>query len=687
MWRALSLRKSKKSKTEERLLDAALAGDVDKLTHLIHKTDDVSTPREDGCTALHAACNGGHVECMRLLLEAGADALKLFQGWTVLHVAAAAGQQQCAMLLLRSQLHRQHIDTNEGEPDRRTALHLAAVEGHLDVVKALLGAGANPELRDRTGRTCLHLALEQNQHDVAKFLIFNKIANVNVYDLRLTTPLMIASARGNAELIALLLQAGADPNAVDEHQRTASDLAQLSNQEECLQLLRAAEMRRRPQTLRMTPSEQSDMATSVDLSVPGSLTDLRLSHPRTSSIASSTSSDIQSRHVPRTSSPNRYGSDTSYSPLPELNIPRNSRTPTPSTPFSHASHQTLQTTSHRVSPSVLKAQHDQTDSAEHSFNAAFEEDSLRDPSVQRPLSLHSRASTSLASQVTPSLLTPPRTSSGNATTVDLNAVSLMTKDQLILTLLDSHHRWAVERQELIELLHRATESADMNSEHGQEGLDPRMLHPTRPLGHYKRASSGPNTSDEYLLYLENKNQLLAAELETMSLELSRYKKEVARLQAVGGRAPSQPSDSSQIAPTQDVLRREGYGSPLRNSCSPQDSAVLRKPKAYSECSGGYSSQATETPSQLDLQDHLASMEALLLNQSLQNKPRNRSSLDVLLPQPSPASSASTFEVAPTFSSEESAPVQPLPTTPTLKRATSIKDRRRSLRARQAQTDL
>ncbi len=71
---------------------------VFQVAALAPKCDDVSKPREDGCTPLHAACNGGFTECVRLLLEAGADASKLFQGWTALHVAAAAGRHQIALV-------------------------------------------------------------------------------------------------------------------------------------------------------------------------------------------------------------------------------------------------------------------------------------------------------------------------------------------------------------------------------------------------------------------------------------------------------------------------------------------------------------------------------------------------------------------------------------------------------------
>eukprot|EP00957_Ditylum_brightwellii_P164899 12554732-Ditylum_brightwellii.AAC.1 len=44
-----------------------------------------------------------------------------------------------------------NIDVNEGDYDRRTALHLAAGEGRLEVVELLCEAGADVNIEDRWG--------------------------------------------------------------------------------------------------------------------------------------------------------------------------------------------------------------------------------------------------------------------------------------------------------------------------------------------------------------------------------------------------------------------------------------------------------------------------------------------------------------------------------------------------------
>lgn len=51
------------------------------------------------------------------------------------------------------------IDVNSIDLDGRTALHIAACEGHVDVVKLLLSRRANIDARDRWGSTVLPLSL------------------------------------------------------------------------------------------------------------------------------------------------------------------------------------------------------------------------------------------------------------------------------------------------------------------------------------------------------------------------------------------------------------------------------------------------------------------------------------------------------------------------------------------------
>jgi ankyrin repeat protein len=56
-------------------------------------------------------------------------------------------------------------------------------------------------------------------------------------DLKRRTALMMAAASGNAELVALFLELGANSTLQDAGGQTALDLAQRQNQKEIVQLL------------------------------------------------------------------------------------------------------------------------------------------------------------------------------------------------------------------------------------------------------------------------------------------------------------------------------------------------------------------------------------------------------------------------------------------------------------------
>ena len=62
------------------------------------------------------------------------------------------------------------VDINKGDYDHRTALHLAASEGHIDVVKFLCKRGANVNVEDRWGGRPLDDALEKDNKHVAEVL-------------------------------------------------------------------------------------------------------------------------------------------------------------------------------------------------------------------------------------------------------------------------------------------------------------------------------------------------------------------------------------------------------------------------------------------------------------------------------------------------------------------------------------
>ena len=94
----------------------------------------------------------GHVECIEILERYGAkqgssDAILDMDSITSLITAAASGDVEYVKLLIDNG----SLNLDEGDYDKRTALHLAAGEGHEEVVRLLCEAGANPNVIDRWG--------------------------------------------------------------------------------------------------------------------------------------------------------------------------------------------------------------------------------------------------------------------------------------------------------------------------------------------------------------------------------------------------------------------------------------------------------------------------------------------------------------------------------------------------------
>ena len=95
----------------------------------------------DGNTSLVYACHGGHTECARMLLGAGASvdgSVWSKTGTTPLHLASREGHAACANVLLEAGA-LVNAPSSKGE----VPLIAAAAAGHPAVLKLLLAAGAD----------------------------------------------------------------------------------------------------------------------------------------------------------------------------------------------------------------------------------------------------------------------------------------------------------------------------------------------------------------------------------------------------------------------------------------------------------------------------------------------------------------------------------------------------------------
>ena len=96
----------------------------------------------------------------------------------------------------------------------------AAENGHLEVVRLLLAAGAEVNRPDSDGRTPLWVAVAWyfNQKDLVQCLLD---AHADTESALHSAPLIQAACLGSVEVMKLLLSAGADKEHVTERGKTA----------------------------------------------------------------------------------------------------------------------------------------------------------------------------------------------------------------------------------------------------------------------------------------------------------------------------------------------------------------------------------------------------------------------------------------------------------------------------------
>ncbi|XP_072269252.1 ankyrin repeat and SOCS box protein 10 isoform X2 [Pyxicephalus adspersus] len=199
-------------------------GYSDCLQLLLKKGADVDFS-PGGESALHGACQGGHNECVRLLLRYGANPnVESQDGILPLHCCKTPESFRCAKLLLQ---YGAHIN-RQTEEEEFTPLHVAAQHALLEHVDLYLRYGAAVDKRSINGETPLSVACSHPQapqeldryYQVCKHLIKNG-ANIHTRDKDQQSPLHLACKTANPQVVELLLEQGAEVNAMSYSGNTA----------------------------------------------------------------------------------------------------------------------------------------------------------------------------------------------------------------------------------------------------------------------------------------------------------------------------------------------------------------------------------------------------------------------------------------------------------------------------------
>ena len=129
------------------------------------------------------------------------------------------GLKAKAMLLKSPQLVALLSDVNMKDQYGKTPLIWAALEGHAEIAKELIGANADVNMKDQYGETPLMWAAENGHAEIAKELI-GANADVNVTSNGGNTALIWAAKKGHVEIAKDLIGAKADVNVKNNHGNT-----------------------------------------------------------------------------------------------------------------------------------------------------------------------------------------------------------------------------------------------------------------------------------------------------------------------------------------------------------------------------------------------------------------------------------------------------------------------------------
>ncbi|XP_046378646.2 ankyrin repeat domain-containing protein 50-like isoform X2 [Haliotis rufescens] len=172
---------------------ASLGGD-DAMTHhvLIETSIDINSRGKLGRTPVMLAAQCGHKGVFDVLWNTGAD-VSLFddEGNTALHLACSGGNDEMVHYIL---LHTK-FDVNSRGKCGRTPVMVAAEFGHRGVFDILLRQGCDLSLIDDDGNTIHHVAAIGGHVDVMKYLVSQDIEGANAKNNHGSTAAMISSER------------------------------------------------------------------------------------------------------------------------------------------------------------------------------------------------------------------------------------------------------------------------------------------------------------------------------------------------------------------------------------------------------------------------------------------------------------------------------------------------------------
>ena len=189
---------------------AAARGDTASIERLIQDGAATSARDDHQRTPLHVAAFRKQTDAALRLMRLGADPNALdAQRYDIVTIAAVADD----VPMLKTALAGGGKATNITSPYDGTALIAAAHLGHDEVVRTLIAAGAPLDHVNNLGWTALIESIVLGdggkRHVACLEALVQAGANVNIADRSGATPLTLATRRGYGEMVALRDKAGA----------------------------------------------------------------------------------------------------------------------------------------------------------------------------------------------------------------------------------------------------------------------------------------------------------------------------------------------------------------------------------------------------------------------------------------------------------------------------------------------
>ncbi|OXB81661.1 UNVERIFIED_CONTAM: hypothetical protein H355_008910 [Colinus virginianus] len=203
-------------KDGDRAVHHAAFGDEGAVIEVLHRgSADLNARNKRRQTPLHIAVNKGHLQVVKTLLDFGCHpSLQDSEGDTPLHDAISKKRDDILAVLLEA-----GADVTITNNNGFNALHHAALRGNPSAMRVLLSKLPRPWIVDEKkddGYTALHLAALNNHVEVAELLVHQGNANLDIQNVNQQTALHLAVERQHTQIVRLLVRAGAKLDIQDK---------------------------------------------------------------------------------------------------------------------------------------------------------------------------------------------------------------------------------------------------------------------------------------------------------------------------------------------------------------------------------------------------------------------------------------------------------------------------------------